>query len=219
MQRLIKILSRYGYPILEPARDGLPGRMNHAQCGIAILDRFGDDANGHQIVNLIDVDALASELLIDRKQPLDTTFDENHLDVGGPHHIDYSLFHFFEKRLQPGTAALDEFFQFLILLRLEMLECEVFKFSSDTRHTEPVSDGCIDIEGFLRDAPSLLARKIFERAHVVKPVGKFDQNDSHVVDHRQQHLAHVECLTFFGRSMIELGYLGEPVYQMGYFRA
>src|SRR5688500_12193144 len=100
-----------------------------------------------------------------------------------------------------------------------MLECQVFEFSSDTRHTESVSDRRVDIKRLLGYSPALLARKIFEGAHVVKPVSEFDQNDSHVVNHRQQHLAHVEGLAFFGRSVIELGYLGEPVYEMGYFRA
>ena len=79
-----------------------------------------------------------------------------------------------------------------------MLECQVFEFTSNTRHTEPVSDRPVDIERFLGDSPALLPRKVLEGPHVVKPVGEFDQNDSHVVDHRQQHLAHVERLAFFG---------------------
>ena len=81
MQRLIEILSGYCYPVLEAPGNRLPGRVNHSQRGVAILDGFGDYSHGHEVVNLIDVYLLTPELLIDRIQPFDAAFDVNDLDA------------------------------------------------------------------------------------------------------------------------------------------
>jgi len=53
--------------------------------------------------------------------------------------------------------------------------------------------------------------KIFQRAHVVQPVGKFDEHHADVVDHCQDHLADVFRLTFFlTRGHIDLVDLVTP---------
>ena len=54
-----------------------------------------------------------------------------------------------------------------------------------------MSNGCIDIECFLGDTTALNWGCGLECAHVVKAVCKLNQNDSHVVGHREQHFAEV----------------------------
>src|SRR5215813_5276752 len=98
-----------------------------------------------------------------------------------------------------------------------MFECKVLEFPSYAGHTQPMSDRRVHIKGLLSDSPSLFARQVLKGAHVVKPVSELDQNHPYVVDHRQQHLSHVECLAFFSRSMVELRYLCKPVNKMGDF--
>ncbi len=50
---------------------------------------------------------------------------------------------------------------------------------------------------------------MFERTHVVQAIGKFDQDDANVVDHRQHHFAEVLGLRFFFRREIDFADLGD----------
>ena len=64
---------------------------------------------------------------------------------------------------------------------------------------------CVDIEGFPGDAPTLVGADRIQRAHVVQPIGQFDQDHADVARHRQQHLAK----TF--RLLLSLGREIEPI--------
>ncbi len=90
-----------------------------------------------------------------------------------------------------GAAALELRGQLAVVLRVEVLEGEVFQLAADAAHAEAVRDGREDVEGLLRDAAALLGLEVLERAHVVQAVGELDEHDAHVVHHRQQHLADV----------------------------
>jgi hypothetical protein len=52
---------------------------------------------------------------------------------------------------------------------------------------------------------------MLERAHVVEPVGELDENDAHVVNHREQHLANVLGLLLLARLVAYLRDFGKPV--------
>jgi hypothetical protein len=82
-----------------------------------------------------------------------------------------------------------------------------------------VSYGRVDIERLLSYAAALLSGEVFERAHVVQAVGQLDQHHADVVDHGQEHLAHVERLPLLVRRVVQLGYLGETVDQVRHLRA
>ena len=62
----------------------------------------------------------------------------------------------------------------------------------------------------------LLARRIVQRAHVVRAVGQLDQDDAHVARHGQQHLAERLGLVLLARVELELVQLGEAVDQFGH---
>ncbi len=80
-------------------------------------------------------------------------------------------------------------------------------------------DGRVDVERFARDPGPFLARRIGQRAHVVRAVGQLDQDDAHVARHRQQHLAEGLGLVLFARVELQLVELGEAVDQFGHRRA
>src|SRR5262249_7890201 len=72
-------------------------------------------------------------------------------------------------------------------------------------------DWCVYVERFLRNPPTFLAGQILKRAHVVQSIGQFYKDDSHVIDHRQKHLAHVQRLTFLVRCVVQFRDLGQAV--------
>ena len=55
---------------------------------------------------------------------------------------------------------------------------------------------------------------MLERAHIVQPVGEFDEHDAHVAHHGQQHLADIFRLPVFTvreLNLVDLGYAFDDV--------
>ena len=84
-----------------------------------------------------------------------------------------------------------------VIFRVQVLEGEVFQLAAQFTHAETVRDGRVDVHRFLRDALALFRLEVLQRPHVVQTVGEFDEDDANIVDHRQQHLAHVFGLLLF----------------------
>src|SRR6185437_2940000 len=59
VERLIEVGARHGDVVFEAARDRAPNLMHNAQSGVTVLDRIGDNADGHQVVDLIESALLA----------------------------------------------------------------------------------------------------------------------------------------------------------------
>ena len=75
VQRLVEIGPRNRDEVLDAAGNRAPLVVDHAERGVAVLDRIGDDAQRHQVVDLVDRDLLALEFLEDGVGPLDAAFD------------------------------------------------------------------------------------------------------------------------------------------------
>ena len=54
VQRLVEVGARHGDVILEAAGNRPPNLVDHAESGVAILDRIGDDADGEQVEDLVE---------------------------------------------------------------------------------------------------------------------------------------------------------------------
>ena len=92
-----------------------------------------------------------------------------------------------------------------------MLEGKIFQFAAHFAHAEAVRDGRVDFERFARDPFAPLRAQTAQRAHVVQPVGQFDDDDADIVHHRQQHLAIAFRLAVFGGEEIDLAEFGDAV--------
>ena len=75
VQRLVQVRPRHGDVILEPAGNGPPHLMDHAQRRVAVANRVGNHAHGQQIVNLVDRAMLAQAFLMNGIEPLDAAID------------------------------------------------------------------------------------------------------------------------------------------------
>ena len=77
-----------------------------------------------------------------------------------------------------------------------------------------MGQGSIDVQRFAGDGFLAIGRQMLQGAHVVQPVGHFDQNHAHIADHRQQHLADVFRLAIFAvgeLDFVDLGYAFDNV--------
>ena len=68
------------------------------------------------------------------------------------------------------------------------LEGEVLELPLERVDPEAVRERRVDLERLLRLLHLLLLAEVLDRAHVVEPVGELDQDDPHVLRHRDDHL-------------------------------
>ncbi len=98
---------------------------------------------------------------------------------------------------------------------MKVLEGEIFQLAAKLTHSEPVRNRRVNIHRLLRDTPAFFGNEKLERAHVVEAIGQLNQDYSHVVDHRQQHLANVFRLLFFPRNAADMRDFGEAFDEVG----
>ena len=185
---------------------------------VTVLDVVGDDAHGEQVVDLLDGNLLAAQLLPDAVEALDAALDARR-NIGLLHlgfHLSAHLRQEFVADLAP---ALDGALQVFEGLGLQMAEGQVFQFAADFSHAQAVSDGSVDFQGLARDALAAVGRKVLERAHVVQAVGEFHQDDANVVHHGQDHLAEILRLLFFRAQKLDPADLGDALDDARHFRA
>ena len=66
VERPVHIILRSSYEVVEFAGDRAPQAVHNSQHGIALLNRVNDDAYAPHVVDLIEGQAFAIHLLIDR---------------------------------------------------------------------------------------------------------------------------------------------------------
>ena len=126
-------------------------------------------------------------------------FNESGLDSG---------LNFLKEFFVPRRLVADFFLQCKESFRLEIAERQVLQLAAHDTHTEAERDRRIDVQSFARNALLLFGLEVFERAHVVKPVGQLNQNDADIVHHGEQHLADVFGLALFGSHHFEAADFG-----------
>jgi hypothetical protein len=99
--------------------------------------------------------------------------------------------------------------------RVHGFEAQILELDAHGVHAQPVGDGRVDFQGFLGDAPALLAGQHFKCAHVVQAVGELDQDHANVAGHGHGHLLEVLGLGFGLGLELHLGQLADPVHQLG----
>ena len=166
---------------------------------VAVLHRIGDDADGDQVVDLLELDLLALQLEEDAVQTLDASLDLAHrnlrfveLEPDGPLQL-------LDRPLGHAPAALDLERERRVRARVGGLERQLLQLVLDLAHAEPVGDRRVDVERLLGDPGATLLGQMIERPHVVEPIRELHHDDADVVHHRQQHLAEVLRLPLLAR--------------------
>ncbi len=163
--------------------------MDAAERGVAVLHRRHDDADGDEVEDVVELEALDDHLLVDAPEVfaaagdlgVDVQFGETLTHLGDRlGQVDVSF----------GRAHADEVVEFGEPLRVQRGERQILELLLQLLHPEPVRQRRVDVERLLGDALLLLERHRRDRAHVVQTVGELDDQDPEVLRHRDEHLAH-----------------------------
>ncbi len=173
--------------------------MDDSKSRVAIPDRFGDDAKRDEIVDLLEIDFLALELLMNAVQSLDAAVnlhDGNlcfvQLDGDRPLEI---------LNQGPGSSdlQLDLRAKSFVHLGLQILERQLLQLVLHLAHPEAMSNGRVDIERFPGYAYTSIFRQEVKRPHVVQAIPELHEDDADVIHHGQEHLSEVFGLALLAR--------------------
>ena len=186
--------------------------MHQPEDLVALGDRVDHDTHGQLVVDLLEAHALALHLAVYRMNVLGPAGDfSGNVFVGEQliEAVDHTLDGFFTQVTAHGqlTANLGEVVWF------EDGKRAVFEFPFELADTEAVRQRDIDFHRLAGDALLFFGFGDVDGAHVVQAVGQFDQHNTRVIGHRDEHFAVVFGLGFFFGSDLELRQFGDAVYQ------
>ena len=196
MQRLIHIWLRHGNVILESSRDRFIHLMDHTECRITVFDCIYKNANCKQIVNLIDRLVLVDHFFIYTKEMFDTSINLS-FDCSFIHMLldlfDNVIYKFLPLALTQGYF-IDKI---IVYIWLQIFQGEIIQFDFDLGNTETHCDRRIDIHRFTGFFLLFFRSHILQSTHIVKPVCKFNQNDTDIFCHCKEHFTKVFCLQLY----------------------
>ena len=214
VQRLVAVRPRHGDEVLDPPRHRRPRLVDDPERGVAIPDRLRHDPQRHEVVDLIEIDLLAFELLVDAEQALDAAVDGNHRNLRVGELGRDVLLQVFDHALVGLAPAFDAGAKGFERARLEVLERQFLELVLDLAHPEAVGDGTVYVSRLLRDLQPALLGQMMQRPHVVEPVGQLHQDHADVIDHGQQHLAEIFRLPLFARGELNRAELRDALDDM-----
>ena len=100
---------------------------------------------------------------------------------------------------------------FLVQLRLDEAECQIFQLPFDLPYAQPVSQRRKHIQGFTRHFACQLRTAMTQVMHGLRAPGQLYQHGTDILDHRQQHLA--QCLRLLV-ALLRLQQVGFHIVQL-----
>jgi len=176
--------------------------------------RVQDDAEGDQIVDLVDLDPLGLHLAVDAEVVLRPAL---HLALEAEvfHLALDDAPHFLRVLVALFLALGDALHEIVVGLGVEVLEGQILQLHPDPVDPEAVGQGCVELEGLRGYGDFPLFGLELEGAHVVHPVRKLHQDDPDVGRHGEDHLAEVLRLPLLAAGECDLGEFREPVDEGG----
>ena len=200
--------------VLETAGNGLEHVVDDAQHVVAVGNGVHDHTEGAEVEDAVERQLLGIHLAVDAVDVLDAAED------GGmdPFLLEPDadlLLHAVHEGFQFGHPPVQRLGDFLVALRIEILQGEVLQLPLGALHAQPVRDGGVDFHGLQGLAALLLGRLIVHGTHVVEAVGDLDEDHADVLGHGQEHLAQVLHLLVFLAGVLDAGQLGDAFHDVG----
>ena len=231
MKRLITVLLGALDPVPEALRHIPVNICNDGEYAVALIP-FGllgtvfglkDNPYGIKVIHFLERNLLCLHLMPGR--------------VGGLHpFLDLEIETYLLERLLDGfaellhflalfgNAAVDSVLYLLIGLRFLVAQPDILQFGLYAVKSEPVGEGNEYEHGLRKNLVPLVFRHVLDGAAVVEAVGKLDENNPHIVIHREEYALEIfgleALLGDVGSAGFLLGvkhilYLGEAVYKGG----
>ena len=214
VERLVHVGLGVGNIVFESPGERMVHVVDDAETVVAVRHRVDDDADGIDIVDLVEGVAADEHLPVNAVDALlpsaDLRFRNELLDAFA------DFFHRVgDERRVDLIVVREQVFDGVVAVGVQVADGQVLELFFDGTDPEPVRDGRVDLESLEGLLLLLLFPHVFERPHVVQTVGELDDDDADVLGHGDEHLADVLRLlllvsrqrdfTEFGDAADELG--------------
>ena len=190
--------------------------MDHAERLVALRDVVHYDAEGHDVVDIVEVVGLALlHFFVDRVEMFGAAGDGG-LDAVLAEVLLNILDHLIDVLFTFALLLGDQLRELIVNFGLEVAEAKVFELGLHPVNPEPARERRIDVERLLRDQLALFLGKVVQRAHVVRAVGELNEDHAKVFGHGHNHLAEVLRLLFLGGAERDPRNLGHAVHELGH---
>ena len=207
---LIAVRLRRGNVVLEAAGHGLVHVVYHAQRVVAVRDAVDDDAEGAEVEDAVYVQLLGKHLAVDAVNVLDAPVDRGVYALV-VHALLYLLLHLVHEDAKRIHARGEGVGYLLVALAVEVVERAVLQLPLYLLHAEPVRDGGVYLHRFSGLYELLFSALVVHGAHVVQAVGNFDEDDTDVLRHGDEHLAQVLGLLLLVARILHARQLGDAL--------
>ncbi len=215
MQAAVRVFFGLRDIVIKLAGDGVENIVDYAERLVTLRDALHDDTNRAHVVNLAEGQVLALHLAVNAVDVLGPSLDirfqsfarEMFLDVGrDPLHIGFAV----------GTALVQLRGNFAVTFRFQVAKGEVFQFPLELPDAQAVGNRGEDVNrlfGFL----NLFRRgHIAEGAHIMQPVGQFDQNHAEIRSHCQERFSQIFRFAVTGFAAVHAINPGRQRFQLGH---
>ena len=166
VQALVAVGLGHGDVVLEAALYGFPLLVHKTEHGVAVLHVLDDDAEGHDVVHLVQGEGLCEHLFVDAVLVFDAAVHLTSQSVGRQEILKHGD-GLFDELLLDDLVILQPLGDLAVHVRPQILEAQILEITHDVVEAEAVGQGSIDVHGLLGDALLLVRLLEVQRAHVV----------------------------------------------------
>ena len=213
VQGLVHIGLGGGDIVLEPSRHQAEQVVNMSQHVVAVGDGVHDDPEGVDVVQLVNGLALGEHFPVDGIDVLDPSVG-GVVDAHGGQALGDLVLDGAHEGLVLLLVCLEVGHDLVILHGGEVAQRGILQLPLDLLHTKAVGKGRVDVHCLPALLNLLFRRLVLHGAHVVEPVGDFDQHHPDVLAHGHEHLAQILHLRLLGGGEIRPGQLGNALHQL-----
>ena len=213
VQGLVHVGLGRGDIVLEPSRHQTEQVVDVSQHVIAVGDGVHNDPESVNVVQLVNGLALGEHFPVDGIDVLDPPVG-GVVDTHGGQALGDLVLDGAHKGLVLLLVGLKVGHDLVILHGGEVPQSGILQLPLDLLHTKAVGKGRVNVHCLPALLNLLFRRLVLHGAHVVEPVGNFDQHHPDVLAHGHEHLAQILHLRLLGGGEIRPGQLCDALHQL-----
>ncbi len=190
MNGLVAVGFRVSDIIIELIRQMAIVRVNYPERGVAVLKAFRDNAHGAHVEEFIKRQMLFLHLAPDAVDMFRTPVNLclNALFFHGGAQMRHKLVNIV---LAVDAPLMQQLCDALVFFGVQIAEAEILQLPLELADAKTVRQRRINVGALFRRQYAFIFRRVFHFAQVRDALRKFYHHAAEIIDHRQQHAAHV----------------------------
>ena len=199
--------------VLEAAQNGLIQVVDDAQHIVAVGHRVHNDPEGEEVVYIVQRLVLGIHLAVDGVGVLHAPVNVA-VDVGLPQAAGDLVVDGGHEAVILSGLFIQSLHDLPVADGIQIFQAQILQLPLHLLHSQPVGNGGIDLHGLEGLLLLLLRGLVLHGAHIVEPVGDFDEDHPDIFAHGHEHLPEVLHLLLLLGGIVDTGQLADALHQI-----